>query len=179
MKVCTFTASWCDGVKSRVEHFISNLSGAKPGSRASALYCAIIMEERESTMCLGPKSTTSPENDEDVRCLCFSWQWLQAGDENKGQHHRPEALLGRWVPPVFLPGSAGTQSHRHHRGTQRVTTHLGVSQTTSFRADTVYTSWAAGWDMSKKYINPQQFLFRSPALHSSQYFVDTTKTIFE
>lgn len=53
---------------------------------------------------------------EDVRPLCFFWQWAQAGNKNEGQHHGPEASLGRQVLPVLLHSGARTQSHRHRGG---------------------------------------------------------------
>lgn len=104
-----FTAFWGDGVKCRVKCFISNLSAAKPGSRPSALDCAIITEE------------TLPQNQDLKPSLpqrmvrCQSFVLFLAVSSNKGnttalRHSQAGENPQSSSPAVLEPTATGTMA---------------------------------------------------------------------
>lgn len=107
--VHTFTAFWGDGVKCRVKCFISNISAAKPGSGASALYCAIITEE--TPPCNQDLNPSFPQRM--VRCQsCVLFLAVSSNNSST------TALRHCWAgeKPQSFSSCAGAQSHRHHGG---------------------------------------------------------------
>lgn len=173
---CTFTASWGDGVKSRVKCFISNLFTVWVKSISSLLHNYNGKERRTHHRDLNPSLLQRSMKD------ALFWQFAQAGNKNEGQHRGPEALLGRQLSPVLPSSIAGTQSRRCHRGSRGMAMYLGISQTTNFRADAVYTSWAADRALHlKKYINPQQvwFFFQKSSFTHFTIFCGYCKNYFQ